>query len=270
MADKEPVAIKGIRLKTLRDALGLSQQEFAERIGTHQANLGKMENGKRTIGSNVEFKILNTFNVNPDWWHFGIGGLFENEQKPEAKPKPDRKFESNAEPINIPDTPLEVIKRQDGTEFLDIGEGRFLMVTPLVEQKAYAGYVSGWADTEFVEELPKHAVVVNKLHFGTYRTFRVQGDSMDNGTRESIAEGDLVTARKLHKKYWLSKLHLHKRSKWVIVKYDGIITKEIVDHDVDNGILHYRSLNPAYPDDFVHLDEVQELYYIVINTREME
>lgn len=252
----------GERLRHIMGLKGQSAYTVSKNTGVSEATIGRLLKDVNKPNQATILTLASHFGINSSWLGEGAGEMTLEVKK--------RVPESNAVPINIPETPLDVIKRQDGTEFLDIGEGRFLMVTPLVEQKAYAGYVSGWADTEFVEELPRHAVVVNKLHFGTYRTFRVQGDSMDNGTRESIAEGDLVTARKLHKKYWLSKLHLHKRSKWVIVKYDGIITKEIVDHDVDNGILHYRSLNPAYPDDFVHLDEVQELYYIVINTREME
>lgn len=92
---------------------------------------------------------------------------------------------------------------------------------------------------------------------------------MDNGTRSSVADGDLVTGRRLQRKHWANKLHYHKHPNWVIVKYDGIIIKQIIDHDVENGVLIYESLNPRYPGGSIHLDEVQELYNILLITREM-
>lgn len=167
------------------------------------------------------------------------------------------------------DGEFDIIKREDGTEFRHLGDERYLMVTPLVEQFAYAGYVSGWADTEYVDELPKHAIVVEKLHFGTYRSFVARGDSMDNGMKGSIANGDIVTGRKLESKYWKHKLHLHKFQDYVIHCTDGIIIKRIISHDPESGDITYESLNPdkeAYPLTTINLGNVVELYNIVAVT----
>jgi phage repressor protein C with HTH and peptisase S24 domain len=57
-----------------------------------------------------------------------------------------------------------------------------VMLVPLVNQYAYGGYLQGFNDPEFIEELPKIPFIVEKEHKGEYICFEVKGDSMDNGT----------------------------------------------------------------------------------------
>jgi hypothetical protein len=168
------------------------------------------------------------------------------------------------------DHTLEVVKREDGTEFRDMGDGRWLMVTPLIEQYAYAGYHAGFTDSHFIDELPRHAIVVDKLHFGTYRAFTVKGDSMDNNSKEAISSGDIITGRKIDPKYWNNKLHLHKYQDFIIHTVDGIIVKRILEHNVNEGWITCHSLNEdksTYPDITVTFEEIKELYNIVSVTR---
>ncbi|MCF0074003.1 helix-turn-helix domain-containing protein [Dyadobacter sp. CY261] len=251
----------GERLRHIMELKSQSAYIVSKHTGVSEATIGRLLKDSNKPNQATISTLAGHFGVNVSWLGEGEGEMMK-------EPGSKSATESNAVPINIPETPFETIKREDGTEFLDIGEGRFLMVTPLVEQVGYAGYVSGWADPEYVEELPKHAVVVNKLHFGTYRTFQVRGDSMNNESIGSIASGDLVTGRRLQRKHWTSKLHFNKHPYWVIVKYDGIIIKKIVGHDVESGVITYESLNPNYGGGAVHLDEVQELYNILLITRE--
>lgn len=178
--------------------------------------------------------------------------------------------QSNADPVHLQESSdIEVIKREDGTEFRHLGEERYLMVTPLINQYAYAGYVSGWSDSEYIDELPRHAIVVERLHFGTYRSFMVKGDSMDNEKKEAYSDGDIVTARRIDRKYWKNKLHLHDFKDYVIHTTDGLLIKRITEHNAATGIIKYCSLNPdkvAYPDTEISLEEVVELYNIVAKT----
>lgn len=206
--------------------------------------------------------LLNHFpELNKEWLFYGVGS-------------PVKFIHQGSTAIGIPgpkehDNDFDIIVREDGTEFRRLGDERYLMVTPLVEQFAYAGYVSGWADTEYVDELPRHAIVVDKLHFGTYRSFTAKGDSMDNGMKGAIADGDIVTGRKIDKRYWRHKLHLHKFKDYVIHTLEGIIIKRIISHDVETGTIIYESLNPdkeTYPNTYLHLNEVVELYNIVAVT----
>lgn len=71
------------------------------------------------------------------------------------------------------------------------------MNTPLVLQRAQAGYLTGWGDPEYVAELPTHPIIVDKAGRGEYCSFEVSGDSMDNGLENAIKAGDIVTGRKI-------------------------------------------------------------------------
>lgn len=149
-------------------------------------------------------------------------------------------------------------------QLMDIGGGDHVMIVPLVEYYAAAGYMSGWHDTEYLDTLRKHSIIVDKVHFGKYRAFRVKGDSMDNDSRDSISEGDVVTGRSIDREFWKNKLHLHRWLDYVIVhKDEGIVLKRIIKHDVDRGVITCHSLNEIYSDYEINLDDCFELYNIV-------
>lgn len=166
--------------------------------------------------------------------------------------------------INYPLDPAD-------TPFIDLGDGQYVMVVPLVNEYAYAGYLAGFKDHEYIEELPKHTIIVNKQHRGNYQSFEVLGDSMENWeseemARESIPNGSIVTGRNIPKHYWTSKLHTHRYKDYVIVSKDGILTKRVSNHDVTNGIITLHSLNPnkeLYPDREMHLQDVFQIFNVV-------
>lgn len=55
------------RIKELRSSLGLTQIEFAEKIGTTQATLSSYENSDKTPSLDIVKKIANTFSISIDW-----------------------------------------------------------------------------------------------------------------------------------------------------------------------------------------------------------
>ncbi|MEO6523914.1 MAG: hypothetical protein ABIN91_19680 [Mucilaginibacter sp.] len=160
------------------------------------------------------------------------------------------------------------LQQADGGDspFIDLGNGQYIMIVPLVQDYAYAGYLSGYQDDEYLEELPKHSFAVNKQHRGHYMAFQVIGDSMSNGTDESITEGSTVTGREIQRHLWNSRFHIHRFKDYVIVHKEGILIKRISKHDVDTGIITCQSLNPdkdAYPDFELNLDDCQQMFNIV-------
>ena len=64
------------RLKKLRKALDLTQQEFADRIGSKRNTVGQWECGINAITDQVITSICREFNVNEDWLRDGIGDMF--------------------------------------------------------------------------------------------------------------------------------------------------------------------------------------------------
>lgn len=177
------------------------------------------------------------------------GGIIEELNK-EIKKK-DKLIEALKYPISSTD------------EVHPITEGGIMMV-PLVNQYAHAGYMSGYADAVYIESLPKTPWVVDHEYKGKYVSFEVRGDSMDDGLKHSYEQGDVLLCREIYQDYWKSKLHFNSWDAFVIVhKTDGIVVKQIVAHDVENGIITVHSFNPLYEDYKIYLREVAQIFNVV-------
>lgn len=65
------------RLKKIRKALDLTQQEMADRIGIKRNSYANYEIGRNTPIDAIILSICREFNVNEDWLRTGAGG-YEN------------------------------------------------------------------------------------------------------------------------------------------------------------------------------------------------
>lgn len=152
------------------------------------------------------------------------------------------------------------------TPFIDLKNGQYIMLVPLVEAYAHAGYLEHIQDKEYVKDLPVHSFVVTRHHRGSYYAFRVVGDSMDNGTIESIPEGSVVTGRDIGKQLWTSRFHINAYKDYVICHKEGLLIKRIKAHNVEDGIITCESLNEdkdKYPDFDLNLDDCMQILNIV-------
>jgi phage repressor protein C with HTH and peptisase S24 domain len=138
-----------------------------------------------------------------------------------------------------------------------------IMWVPLVASYAHAGYMSGYADPEFLDSLPKEPFPADREYKGTYMCFEVKGDSMDDDSKRAICQGDKLLCRELGRQHWKNKLHIHKYDFVIGMKTDGLVVKQIVAHDVANGIITLHSLNPLYEDYDVKLEDVAVLFNVV-------
>lgn len=64
------------RIKQLRKALDLTQQEFADRIGMKRNSIANYEIGRNTPIDAVIVSICREFNVNEEWLRTGEGEMF--------------------------------------------------------------------------------------------------------------------------------------------------------------------------------------------------
>lgn len=64
------------RIKAVRTALGLSQQEFAEKIGIKRGAVANYEVGRNEPIDAVVSLICKTYNVNEHWLRTGEGEMF--------------------------------------------------------------------------------------------------------------------------------------------------------------------------------------------------
>ncbi len=215
--------------KYLKDK-GLNQEEFASSLGMSRQGLGYHFRKEKL---DYEFKQLLR--------EHGI--LLFDENGRISSGLPDAEDPGNASYVNF-------------------GE-QLLMYVPLVNQYAYAGYLSGYADEEYVERLPKVPFLVDREYKGTYRCFEVRGDSMDDGSVDSYLPGDKVLGRQIAQQHWRNKLHIRKWDFIIVHKTEGILIKKILDHQTEDGLLKLHSLNPLYEDTTIHLKDVVEIYNVV-------
>ncbi|MFD1770899.1 LexA family transcriptional regulator [Sphingobacterium suaedae] len=242
----------------LKQELGLSGSKIAKDLGVSPQFISNISRGK-PIGLEVAKKIAETYNLTID---FVLHGKISLSMLGDQKPVPSSR--SNARDIGDPTTYDE----NGDTKFIEISPGRYRMGTELVPVYAQAGYLSGYMDKEYLEELPKHYITVDKYVRGKYRSFEISGHSMDNGDiKEAMPDGTIATGRLVKREHWQSRLHNHQWPNWIFVhKTEGIITKQIAHQDLENGILILRSLNPdkeKYPDFDVCLDDIEEIYNVV-------
>lgn len=120
----------------------------------------------------------------------------------------------------------------------------------LVPEKAKAGYTNGFADPEFIRELP-----VFNLPFlsgnAKYRTFQLNGDSM-----LPIPDKSWVTARYIQD--WSD---IQSGDAYVILTLDEGIVFKIVENMIGKeGKLRLYSLNPIYEPYDVDVKEIREVW----------
>lgn len=111
--------------------------------------------------STIITDISNRFDINMDWIVSGTGNKYKT--------------------------------KKDEVTQLTIGG---VMMVPLVNQYAHAGYMAGYADAVYIDSLPKIPWVVDHEYKGKYISFEVRGDSMDDGLKHSYEQGDIFTLQR--------------------------------------------------------------------------
>src|SRR6185369_15226233 len=124
----------------------------------------------------------------------------------------------------------------------------------MIPAKAAAGYLTGYADPEYIQELNKFRLPF--LPVGTYRAFEIKGDSMLPVQPGSVIVGEYVDNWKQIK---------DGHTYIVLSKHDGIVFKRLFNQIEENGTLILRSDNTSYPAYSIKVDEVLEVWKAVLN-----
>ncbi|WP_207421500.1 XRE family transcriptional regulator [Desertivirga brevis] len=137
-------------LKYLRKKKGLTQQQFADLMEIKRSLVGAYEEER----AEPKYELLKKF---AEYYELSMDEIVNEKINDKWKPKP--KVESNNPRI------LSITVDKEDRENIE-----------LVPVKASAGYLNGYADPEFISELPKFHLPMLKQ--GTYRAFEIKGDSM--------------------------------------------------------------------------------------------
>jgi len=120
---------------------------------------------------------------------------------------------------------------------------------PFVPVKAAAGYLAGYADPEFIDEL--NTFTLPMLSGGDYRAFEIVGDSMMPTPSGSVIVGEKVQNMD----------DIKTNNTYVVVsKTDGIVYKRILKNNRLKNKYTFVSDNPAYQPYNVNADEILEVW----------
>jgi phage repressor protein C with HTH and peptisase S24 domain len=120
---------------------------------------------------------------------------------------------------------------------------------PFVPVKAAAGYLAGYADPEFIDEL--NTFTLPMLSGGDYRAFEIVGDSMMPTPSGSVIVGEKVQNMD----------EIKTNNTYVVVsKTDGIVYKRILKNNRQKNKYTFVSDNPAYQPYNVGAEEILEVW----------
>lgn len=118
-----------------------------------------------------------------------------------------------------------------------------------VPVKAAAGYMAGYADPEFVDEL--NTFTLPMLTGGNYRAFEIIGDSMMPTPSGSVIVGEKIEQLD----------DLKNNNTYVIVsRNEGIVYKRVLKNNRSKNKLTLVSDNPSYQPYSVNAEDVLELW----------
>ncbi|HEY1022014.1 MAG TPA: S24 family peptidase, partial [Flavisolibacter sp.] len=120
---------------------------------------------------------------------------------------------------------------------------------PFVPVKAAAGYLAGYSDPEFIDEL--NTFTLPMLSGGDYRAFEIVGDSMMPTPSGCVIVGEKVQDLE----------EIKSNNTYVVVsKTDGIVYKRVLKNNRQKNKYTLVSDNPSYQPYNVGADEILELW----------
>ncbi len=212
-------------IRYIRKKLKLTQDQFGQQLGIKRSLVGAYEEGRAEPRLELLGKMAALVGMPVD-------ALLNDDLNAEGTAKPGLKSYARGKEVLV--VSIDSAKR-DNIE--------------LVPQKAAAGYMNGYADAEYVKELPKFNLPM--LGSGTYRAFEISGDSMLPILPGTIIVGEYVEQLK----------DLKNGKTYVLVtNREGIVYKRVFNYMDENGKLFLVSDNRQYTPFQIDGEEVLEAW----------
>jgi transcriptional regulator len=222
------------------DNKGINNSLFEKKCGLSNGYLGTQLRRNADLGEGVLNKILdNCLDVSPEWLLTGRGEMLKSEGGTEVIKTPRVEI---IEPIKVEGRslmPKVVVVDDDDNDRI-----------PLVSVKAQAGYLEGYDDSNYIEELPTYSLP--EMRNGTYRMFQVSGFSM----YPTLQDGSYVIGKFVEDWEWLG----DNRVCVVVTERDGVIVKRVTNRAREKGFLYCKSDNRDYKHIKVMLEDIKEIW----------
>ena len=216
-----------------------TQKEIGDMLGYGESYFSQIISGAKPLSDGVLVKLLTLDKgkeINLGWLLTGEGTMLAGEQEVKANAK-----ELDPEALNW-------------------------ISVPVIPFRAMAGS-TGWYEDVFADEWKEKRTVIAPLGAKAidHAIFTVTGDSME----PTLIEGDEILAKHVpFDCYKENRLRIYNYSIWIIAtKSEGILIKNITEHDVENHTITCHSFNDKYSDFVLDLSDVKDIYHIVSLTR---
>jgi transcriptional regulator with XRE-family HTH domain len=214
-------------LKYLRKKINLTQEQMAQQIGIKRSLLGAYEEGRADPRISNLLKFSEIFDLSVDQL-IGTDLSKEKEQGGEGTEKSEGQLRV-----------LSITVDKNDHENIE-----------LVPQKASAGYMNGYSDPEYIEELPKFQLPVLPDN-ATYRAFEISGDSM-----LPLKSGTIVIGQ-----YVEDVADIKDGKTYVFVtRNEGIVYKRILKYPDNSELFCFVSDNSQYSKYDVKGEEIIEVW----------
>jgi transcriptional regulator with XRE-family HTH domain len=214
-------------IKYFRKQKKYTQEQLAEKIGIKRSLLGAYEEGRAEPGLSYLIKMSQIFDV-------AVDDLISQDLTDPQKQKEALKKDIEGKKLRV----LSITVDKDDNENIQ-----------MVPQKAAAGYLNGYADPEYVSELPTFYLPI--FSTGSYRAFEINGDSMLPIPSGSIIIGQYVDNWKNIKD---DKTYI------LVTQREGIVYKRVFNQIKEKGFLTLVSDNPAYSTYELPADDILEVW----------
>ncbi|TAE07596.1 MAG: LexA family transcriptional regulator [Bacteroidetes bacterium] len=209
-----------------------SQESLANALGITRSAVSSYEDGRAEPKLIVMNRMALYFNVSLDQLlNVDLSSISESELEQQRE---NKKY-TTAKNMRV----LSITVDKENNENIE-----------LVPAKAAAGYTTGYADAEFLKELPKYQLPF--LSKGrTYRAFEIAGDSMLPLQSGAIVIGEYMDNWNQLKDGTIGV---------VVARNDGVVLKKIFNKIPERGTLLLKSTNISYSAYEVPADEVLEVW----------
>lgn len=209
-------------LRFLRKQKAITQNDLADQLDVQRTMISAYEDGRSEPKLATIQKLCVILEV-------GLEELMEHDIENKGR----RAMQKRG--INI----LTIATNQDDLENIT-----------LVGQKASAGYLNGYADPEYMEQLPQFHLP-NLSRQATYRAFELAGDSM-----LPLIPGTLVIGSYLEQPNQIKS----GRTYVLVTQTEGVVYKRVFNYLADNGKLFLVSDNEHYKPYEVRGEDVLEVW----------
>ncbi len=200
-----------------------SSRQFCLSLNYTPQSWSKILNGERSVTLELIRKATIIYNVNPTYLFTGVGNKF----------------------INTEESVVAVA--------VDDNDNEKILHVPVT---AKAGYNEQYNDTVYLEDLESYSLPLKYFNSGTFRSFEVEGDSME----PVLQQGEIIVCSYVDQSLW--EYNVKSGYVYVVVTDRDVLVKRVQNRLKEEKTIELESDNPDYPPIILDAGEIREMWIV--------